>query len=141
MSNTATPLIRYEGSQVVFERDIDLPEGPVVDVICADTYVYRLPREEYEGTGWMPRSRMTFGMAIDALVDGDRVARRGWNGKGMWLILAPQGFASVAEHGEGGHTALVLNPFIVMRAADGSYVPWLASQTDILAQDWVVVED
>ena len=66
-----------------------------------------------------------FGMALDALREGDAVARQGWNGKGMWLRLqAPD---------SGSKMTL---PYIYMRTAQGQNVPWLASQTDLLAQDW-----
>lgn len=80
-----------------------------------------------------------FGEAIKALKSGNRVARAVWNGKGMWLRLV-QGtewglpllaFPEVLNHR--------LAPFILMKTADNQLVPWLASQTDILADDWVVV--
>jgi hypothetical protein len=60
-----------------------------------------------------------FGEAIRKLKAGGRVVRKGWNGKGMWLGLA-----------------LCSLPFIFMKTADTHFVPWLASQTDMLAEDW-----
>lgn len=79
---------------------------------------------------------MNFGYALDALRKGNRVSRSGWNGKGMWL--------SLVENYQIGHdphiTGLKLLPWIGMRTADGSFVPWLASQTDILSTDWEVLE-
>lgn len=76
----------------------------------------------------------------DALVfvkGGDRVRRAGWNGKGMWLALVAgqQAGESVDVRGE----RLRLLPWIGMRTADGNWVPWLASQTDLLASDWEVL--
>lgn len=71
---------------------------------------------------------MDFGDAIRALKKGERVTRPGWNGKGMWLqIQRPD------EHSE------MTLPYIFMRTAQGDLVPWLASQTDVLAEDWDVV--
>jgi len=79
---------------------------------------------------------MTFGDAIADLKIGKRVARSGWNGKGMWLFLI--------EKYQVGYDPNILGrnllPWIGMKTADGSFVPWLASQTDILAEDWSVVE-
>jgi hypothetical protein len=70
-----------------------------------------------------------FGTAIELLKMGRRVARIGWNGKGMWLELqAPD-----------EHSKMSL-PYIFMKTADGKLVPWLASQTDVLAEDYVLVE-
>jgi hypothetical protein len=71
---------------------------------------------------------MTFGEAIKNLKDGSRVARAGWNGKGMWLAL------QVPD----AHSKMSL-PYIYMKTADDKLVPWLASQTDMLAVDWELV--
>lgn len=93
---------------------------------------------------------MDFGDALRALKDGQRVARAGWNGKGMWLALSCNGTRQVpadgfwsahnAEHArENGGTATVL-PSITMKTATGEILMgWLASQTDMLAEDWQVV--
>ena len=82
-----------------------------------------------------------FGFAIKALKDGFKVSRKGWNGKGMWLCMIPG-----TEWGLGsnvpfdfGRMANKLLPWIGMKTADDSFVPWLASQTDILATDWDIV--
>ncbi len=72
---------------------------------------------------------MNFGQAIEWLEAGHKVARAGWNGKGMWLAL------QVPD----AHSKMSL-PYIYMKTADDKLVPWLASQTDVLAEDWLVVE-
>jgi hypothetical protein len=70
---------------------------------------------------------MDFGEAIRSLKNGQRVTRPGWNGKGMWLALqAPD-----------ANSKMTL-PYIYMYTADGKLVPWLASQTDVLAEDWML---
>jgi Protein of unknown function (DUF2829) len=80
---------------------------------------------------------MDFGEAIRALKNGKRVARAGWNGKGMWLFLATTistGLAHVDDY-------LPRTPSICMKTAqDTIIVGWLASQTDMLAEDWAIVE-
>ncbi|WP_333498542.1 DUF2829 domain-containing protein [Kluyvera sp. CHPC 1.2972] len=88
------------------------------------------------------RYSMGFGGMLAMLRDGKCAARSGWNGKGMHLQLVkpPQ---SAAPHEpmyqvDGVNDRLL--PWIGMRTADGGFVPWLASQTDMLAEDWVVVE-
>ena len=72
---------------------------------------------------------MNFGGAIVALKGGNIVARKGWNGKGMWLKL------QVPD----AHSKMTL-PYIYMKTAQDDLVPWLASQTDILAEDWELVQ-
>ena len=80
---------------------------------------------------------MTFGEVIEAMKAGQRVTRAGWNGK-MWLryidLYADREFR-VTEHEPCTGTWL---PFIVMKTVDNKLVPWLASQTDVLAEDWQV---
>lgn len=81
---------------------------------------------------------MNFGQAIEHLKGGKRVSRSGWNGKGMWIALVPAnqwGLGSSQQY-DSGHISSRLLPWIGMRTADGAFVPWLASQTDILAEDW-----
>lgn len=68
---------------------------------------------------------MDFGQALNALRNGDRVTREGWNGKGMWLALQVPD-----EHSK------MRRPYIFMRPVDGDLVPWVASQSDLLASDW-----
>ena len=76
---------------------------------------------------------MSFGQAIEALKKGKKVARKGWNGKGMWLrLIIPE--KSDIDMG------LENLPYIEMKTADNKLVPWLASQTDMLSEDWTIVE-
>lgn len=79
---------------------------------------------------------MTFGDALESLKDGKRVARAGWNGKGMFLLHVSGGYA---DHPQLQTTVEAL-PYIAMITAQGTFVPWLASQTDVLSDDWAVVE-
>lgn len=86
---------------------------------------------------------MNFSEALDAIKAGGRVARSGWNGKGMFVFLVPGSVFKVNREpllsilGEG--TEVRYHGHIDMRTADGMIVPWLASQTDLLADDWQTV--
>lgn len=84
-------------------------------------------------------TNMSFGEALTAIQNGLKVARSGWNGKGMYLVyFSPleHGFADAFEiRGE----MKPLLPFIIMKTADGMYVPWLASQSDMLSNDWEIL--
>ena len=80
---------------------------------------------------------MTFSEALDALKAGKRVARAGWYGKGMWLLLI-KGWTVDVEY-ETILDGLLPIPWIGMKTATSDFVPWLASQTDVLSEDWVVV--
>lgn len=88
--------------------------------------------------------RMDFGQALTQLKNGAKVARNGWNGKGMFLFLVPGSTFKVNRppllgiYPEG--TEINYCPHIDMKTADEKVVPWLASQTDMLAEDWIVVE-
>lgn len=69
---------------------------------------------------------LTFGEAIEWLRKGSRVCRVGWNGKGMYLEL------QVPDK-----DSKMTLPYIYMKTVQGDLVPWLASQTDMLANDWM----
>lgn len=86
------------------------------------------------------RSGMSFGNAIEKLKLGDKVARAGWNGKGMWLgyVGSDQWRLAFTAPLACGDAAPL--PWIGMKTADNKFVPWLASQTDLLAEDWEVIE-
>lgn len=96
------------------------------------------------------RIGMTFGEAIAMLKNGCRVARAGWNGKGMWLSLSCDGSREVAAENfwsphnaefarENGGSAIV-QPCITMKNAQGEIqMGWLASQSDMLSEDWQIV--
>ncbi len=90
---------------------------------------------------------MDFGMALIALKRGETVARTGWNGKGMFLTL--QNGSTVDGNNMRNEGAkkyyedvqCTIAPHIDMKSADGTYiVGWLASQTDMLAEDWEIVK-
>lgn len=85
-----------------------------------------------------------FGEALVALKQGKKLARQGWNGRGMFIVYQkgyPDGIPinqNTAEAtGIAQGTICKFLPYLMMKTVDGSFVPWLASQTDILAEDWV----
>ena len=82
-----------------------------------------------EGMGPVDSGIGTMGWAIACLRDGLQVRRMGWNGKGMYLYL------HTAQPKAGN---AVWQEFVVMKTADDTLVPWLCSQTDLLADDWEV---
>ena len=102
----------------------------------------------------------TFGQALESLKRGHLVARKGWNGKGMFIFMRPEDslptnmivnqVKSLPEsfkrwvannHGDSETDRIKFTAYLCMKVADGTIVNgWLASQTDMLANDWVIVE-
>lgn len=85
-----------------------------------------------------------FGTALFMLKAGHRCQRAGWNGKGMFIYLVPAA-AYPAQRGAAkrwaGEGAMIpYGAYLAMKTVDGTVVPWLASQTDILAEDWSSIE-
>lgn len=70
-----------------------------------------------------------FGWALKKLKEGLKVSREGWNGRGMWIALQSP-----------DQNSKMTLPYLFMRTVSGKYVPWLASQTDLLSDDWILVE-
>jgi hypothetical protein len=86
------------------------------------------------------------GWAVSCMRAGGRVARAGWNGKGMYIAYQagyPDGIPinenTARATGEPLGAVRRFLPYVGMRTADGSFVPWLCSQTDLLATDWDLV--
>lgn len=121
-------------------------------------YVSWSPKDVFERAYRSIDNGMTFGQAVEVLKSGGRVARMGWNGKGMWLSLScgPGGDAAAGRREiafenfwsannseyarQNGGSAVVL-PCITMKTATGEILMgWLASQTDMLAEDWTIID-
>jgi hypothetical protein len=87
---------------------------------------------------------MNFSQALDQIKAGKKVSREGWNGKGMFVFLVPGSTIKVnrapllSAFPEG--TEIKYHSHVDMKTADNQIVPWLCSQTDLLADDWGVVE-
>ena len=87
----------------------------------------------------MDTTNLSFGDALTALKSGHKVARSGWNGKGMYVLLVgcthdPLYSRTVPVE------EVSIEDFIAMYTATGTYNAWLASQTDILANDWQIIK-
>lgn len=83
---------------------------------------------------------MNFGQAIDAVKEGKRIAREGWNGKGMFVYYVPansyptQTEVAKKEFGEVAH----YNPYLAIKNVNGTVSTWVPSINDVLAEDWEV---
>ena len=115
------------------------PEEPGYRVRYPDGYESWSPKDVFE-EAYRPTDAMSFGLAIEAAKKGKRIARKGWNGKGQYVELAtaisyasPNGAVVNAEHDAIGNQALA---FV---GTSGVQMGWLASQADMLADDWMIV--
>lgn len=72
---------------------------------------------------------LNFGQALIVLRNGRKVRRAGWNGEGQYLMLQ-----TPDDHSK------MRKPYIFISPVDGELVPWVASQTDLLAEDWVDIQ-
>lgn len=125
-------------------------KGAVVEegyrVRYPDGYESWSPKDVFE-EAYRPIDGMNFGLAIEAAKKGRKITRRGWNGKGMYVIYRtgyPEGIpcnkntADAVGIPEG--TLFKVRPYLQMKCVDGSFQMWLASQSDILADDWEIVK-
>lgn len=114
-------------------------------VFCEDSFAAHFEFFPLSNPHKCRSNTMDFGQALIALKQGRRVAREGWNGKGMFLFLVPGSTFRVNREpllsimGEGAEVQY--HAHIDMKTAQGYVVPWLASQADMLAEDWVEVWD
>lgn len=112
-------------------------EGYLVVYTDSDNYESWSPKDVFDRAYRSCDGGMTFGGALELLKMGFKVARKGWNGKGMCIFkVCPTEIKTYANVG-----FYSVHQSIAMRTVDSSIVVgWLASQTDMLAEDWVVVE-
>lgn len=84
---------------------------------------------------------LSFGDAMREMKCGNKVARSGWNGKGMFLFLiaGDSWYFDTDVDGVEDCDGVKTLPFVCMKTADNKLVPWLASQTDVIANDWMVI--
>lgn len=105
-------------------------------------YVSWSPKDVFERSYCQVNS-MSFGLAIEAMRKGCRVAREGWNGKNMYIYLVDGSTFEVNRAPLNKHlsegTEVTYRPHIDMKTVDDEFVPWVASQSDMLAEDWLVV--
>ena len=129
---------RYIGTKEITAWEQEKDGQPGYAVKYADGYTSWSPRDVFEAAYRVtegPAQFLTFGDAIHFLKAGKRVARHGWNGSGLWLEMQRPD----------AHSKMTL-PYIFMSYPDnakntpGARVPWLASQTDLLSEDWVEVQ-
>lgn len=145
----AEPALRIDGEKVQAPNQ-PIRNGAKVEegyrVRYADGYESWSPKEAFE-EAYRPTDCMNFGLAIEAAKKGAKITRRGWNGKGMWVVYRtgyPDGIpcnkntADAVGIPEG--SLFKVRPYLQMKCVDGSFQMWLASQSDILADDWEVVE-
>lgn len=153
-------------------RFVELPKGSIEKLIGRPLKWDDEPVElkQYKPPKGINNNKMTtvnFGLALEALKQGKRVARQGWNGKGMFIFMRPADELNIDfvidkvkslpqsvkdyylqditnERGErvpaAENDTIKFTAYICMKAADGSIVNgWLASQTDILSEDWMIL--
>jgi hypothetical protein len=124
---------RYIGTKIIHAQPEQRIGEPGYLVRYADGYESWSPKDVFE-EAYRECASMTFGLALECLKKGMHVCRAGWNGKGMWLELQTPD----------AHSKMTLPYVFLNYPADaqntpGARVPWLASQTDMLAEDWKIV--
>ena len=139
----AEPAYRVDG-KTVQPTTWPIPEGSKAEegyaVRYPDGYMSWSPKAVFE-EAYRPTDNLNFGLAIEAAKKGKKISRAGWNGKGQYVQLAtcisytdPAGAVVNAEHKAIGNQALAFE------GTSGVQLGWLASQADMLADDWTIVE-
>lgn len=164
---TATPMTLgayndYRGWTIPDDEDPDAPgylveypydEETVPNHEAHVGYISWSPEHVFD-KAYQPSGSMTFGHAIEAAKAGSKIARAGWNGKNMFVAYMPPLYLPPFNTQDtnrkvndrtakwiGEDKPLDCQPYFAMYTADEKWVPgWLASQTDMLAEDWCVVD-
>lgn len=107
----------------------------------SDDYTSWSPKDVFEAA-YQPMDALSFGHALMAMKDGKKVGRAGWNGKDMFLYYVPaNSYPAQTDAARSAFGDMVpYGAYIAMKTAQNNVVPWLASQTDMLANDWQIVD-
>lgn len=137
---------KYRGWEIPADEN---PEDEGYLVKYKDGYESWYPKETFE-EAYRESYGLTFGVALELLKKGEKVARIGWNGKGMFLVMTEGSVVPTENmrndavrkyYEENQEEDVKICPHIDMKAADGTMViGWLASQTDMLAEDWLILD-
>lgn len=118
-------------------------ENPADDgylVEYSDGYISWSPKKAFE-EAYRECDNMTFGLAIEALKKGLKVARKGWNGKGQYVELATNiSYVNASNEVVNCEHQAIGNKAIAFVGTSGVQMGWLASQADMLSEDWYIVE-
>ena len=129
----ATNGIRINGVDLHCVTDFNISQGSCQSIPKV-SLEFEVPRANLFVGGELAEisCKSDFSQALEWLKAGKRVRRTGWNGKGMWIRLVQP---ETPDHSTGMENL----PYIEMKTADGRLVPWTASQTDLLADDWKAI--
>lgn len=145
----AEPMELYEATTYFGRQFVTTDPTANMDgykVVYPDGYESWSPKAVFE-EAYRLTSGMTFGLAVEAMKKGKRVARNGWNGKGMWAVIQrgyPEGIninrntAEATGIPEG--TLMKFRPYMVLFTAQQDFAHWVPSGSDILADDWEIVQ-
>jgi|LGVF01.2.fsa_nt_gb hypothetical protein len=111
-----------------------------------DGYISWSPKKQFD-EAYREIEDLTFGLAIEAVKKGLKIARKGWNGKNMFVVYQkgyPDGIPSNRQTAEARGInegdLFIVRPYLQLKTADGSHAMWSPSTSDCLAEDWVIVE-
>lgn len=126
---------KYRGWTIPADENPD-DEGYLVKY--SDGYISWSPEKVFN-EAYKKSGEMNFGHALELIKRGEKVARKGWNGKGMFLFIATG--KEFESENFGDKLPEIINDVICMKTAQNTIcIGWLASQTDMLAEDWKIVE-
>ena len=133
----------YRGWKIPSDEN---PEDEGYHIRYPDGYESWCPKKQFN-EAYRKCDNMTFGIAIEAMKKGNKVARRGWNGKGMFVVYQkayPNGIPCNKQTAEAWGLnegdLFICNPYFQIKNVDGSHSMWVPCINDCLAEDWIIVE-
>jgi len=135
---------KYRGWDIPADEN-PADEGYLVELEGGCHYISWSPADVFDAA-YKPMTGMPFGLAIEAMKAGYKVARAGWNGKGMFVVYQkgypagiPCNTQTAKAFGMQEGDLFKCRPYMQLRCADGSHQMWQPSVSDCLEEDWMVV--
>lgn len=131
---------KFIGTKIVEAEPCVRKEGEGYRVRYEDGYESWSPKDVFE-EAYRPTDGLNFGLALEAAKKGKRIARAGWNGKGQWVELGKNiSYQHENEEFQRAAHEDIGSQALVFCGTRGRQVGWLASQSDMLADDWMVLD-
>lgn len=121
---------------------VEYMDGGKPNVAGHDGYVSWSPKAQADAT-YRETSGLSFGLAVEAIKKGAKVARAGWNGKGLFVYLVPPAsyptHTGAAKSYFGDYAVVPYNAYFAIKNVDDTVSTWAPSGSDALADDWMIV--
>ena len=135
-------------NEQVYLVEYEPTENNASNHVAYSGYISMSPKDVFE-EAYRPTTGMTFGLAVEAMKKGNKIARAGWNGKDMFVVYSPGSTdlpadrfftPALKDHAINRGGTMTVRPCMMLKTAQDDVAYWSPSGSDALAEDWIIVD-